>query len=61
MQDAIAYYKRGKHYIQHLLGLTLSDAERKDDAIEEFTKAIEINPYYAAAYFSRGRSYFYNI
>ena len=33
MQDAIAYYKSGKHYIQHLLGLTLSDALRKEDAI----------------------------
>ena len=54
MQDATAYYKRGYHYIQNLLGLTLSEEVRKEDAIEEFTKAIEIDPYYAAAYFSRG-------
>ena len=28
--------------------------ERKDEAIEDYTKAIEINPQYAEAYFGRG-------
>ena len=28
--------------------------ERKEEAIKDYTKAIEINPQYAKAYFGRG-------
>jgi len=30
-----------------------------DQAISDYTKALEVNPNYALAYYNRGRSYYY--
>ena len=40
-----------------MLGKSLSDLGRKDDAIKDYTKAIEINPQYFEAFFNRGILY----
>ena len=40
---------------QYFLGISLDDLGRKEDAINDFTKAIEINPQDASAYYNRGR------
>ena len=39
-------------------GLVLNDKGRYDEAIAEYTKAIEINPNYSTAYTNRGNVYF---
>ena len=43
-----------KHFDQ---GLAYLDGERYDEAITEFTKAIELDPYCAVAYTNRGIAY----
>ena len=34
--------------------MTFYDLEKKEEAFEDYTKAIEINPQYAYAYYGRG-------
>ena len=41
-----------------MLGKSLSDLGRKEDAIKDYTKAIEINPQYFKAFFNRGILYY---
>jgi len=48
LNDAKAYLKRGVAY---------ASKGQHDQAISEFTKALEINPRYAPAYSSRGVAY----
>ena len=38
-----------------MLGLLINDLGRKEDAINDYTKAIEINPLEYKAYHDRGR------
>ena len=40
-----------------MLGVSLNDLGRKEDALNDYTKAIKINPQYAEAYNNRGRYY----
>ena len=37
-----------------MLGIALDDLGRKEEAIKDYTKAIDINPQYAVAYYNRG-------
>jgi len=46
---AIVYYNRGKTYL---------DSGKYQQAIDEFTKVVELIPYYANAYFTRGLAYY---
>lgn len=46
---AIVYYNRGKTYL---------DSGEYQQAIDEFTKVVELIPYYANAYFTRGLAYY---
>jgi len=48
--NAQAYYNRGLVYYEE---------DQYDEAISNYTKAIEINPRYAAAYYYRGLAYYY--
>ena len=41
-----------------MLGVTLNDLGRKEDAINDFIKVIEINPQYAYAYYNKGILYY---
>ena len=41
-----------------MLGNSLSELGRKEDAINNFTKAIEINPQFAEAFFNIGILYY---
>ena len=43
------------------LGVVLYDLGRNEEAILDFTNAIDINPHYAEAYYNRGKYYFKNI
>ena len=38
-------------------GISLNNLGRKEDAIYDYTKAIEINPRHAKAYINRGTQY----
>jgi len=49
-EDAEVYYNRGNTYAKN---------GQYDNAISDFTKAIEINPKHADAYYSRGVVYYY--
>jgi len=40
-------------------GLAYAEKGQYDQAISDFTKALEINPGYAGAYYSRGASYYF--
>jgi tetratricopeptide (TPR) repeat protein len=51
--NAVAYFKRGKANVE-----VRTDTRLLDPAIVDLTKAIEINPSYAAAYAQRGLAYF---
>ena len=42
----------------HILGNLFSDLRREEDAINDYTKAIEIDPKYADAYNNRGTFFF---
>ena len=48
LRDAEAYYNRGNVY---------DEKSQLDQAISDFTKALEINPRYAEAYNNRGLAY----
>ena len=54
----MAYNNRGIYdfnwFINFLLGFALSDLGSKEEAIKDFTKALEMNPQYAEAYLGRG-------
>ena len=43
--------------LNHFLGIALKALERIEEAIENYSKAIEINPQYANAYYNRGLHY----
>ena len=45
-------------YIDYYIGLSYQFRERFDDAIENFSRAIEQNPYFAEAHCYRGTAYF---
>ena len=45
-------------YIDYYIGLSYQFRKRFDDAIENFSRAIERNPYFAEAYCYRGTAYF---
>ena len=46
-------------YVKYIfLGLTLSDLGRKEEALQDYTKAIQIDSLDADAYFNRGRDNF---
>ena len=45
--------------IRYKLGNLLIDLGRKEEALIDYNKAIEINPIYAKAYYNRGRYYLY--
>ena len=46
-------------YIKYIfVGLTLSDLGRKEDALQDYTKAIQIDSLNADAYVNRGRDNF---
>ena len=47
-------------YIDYYIGLSYQFRERFDDAIENFSRAIERNPYFAEAYCYRGTAYLNN-
>jgi len=48
LNDAVAYNNRGNAY---------SDKGQYDQAISDYTKALEINPRYARPYYNRGSAY----
>ncbi len=48
LNDAWAYYNRGLAYFEK---------GQYDQAISDYTKALEINPRYARAYYDRGSAY----
>ena len=49
-EDADTYYNRGNDFVKET---------RYDEAISDFTRAIEINPKHADAYYDRGVVYYY--
>ena len=42
----------------YLLGVSFHNLGRKEDAINDYTQAIDIDPKYANAYNNRGKCYF---
>ena len=42
------------YLLNYLIGIALDDLGRKKEAVEDYTKAIEIDPQYVDAYFNRG-------
>ena len=44
-----------ENILKSYLGNVLFELGRKPEAINDFTKAIELNPNYADAYFKRGK------
>ena len=47
-----------KKNFEKILGSLLDNLGRKEEALIDFSKVIDINPHDADAYYNRGRNYF---